>query len=183
MLMIVLLVVIIVALVLIFMVSAKNGIASSSNQVDEAYSTMDVYLKKRHDLIPNLVNVTKGYAKHEKETLDQITNTVRNSNNASSINELMNEEEKVNTAVTKLFNIIQAYPDLKSNNNYINLMNQLQKVEDDIAMARKYYNASVKEFNNKISTFPGSVFAKNVEKKPYFQVSSEAERQNVNVEL
>ena len=104
---------------------------------------------------------------------------------AGFVQEQAQDEEALNGAVKNLFALAQAYPDLKANTNFLDLQNQLKKIEEDIANARKYYNASVRVYNDKISQFPGSLFAGSLhyEKKPYFQVSSEAERQNVNVQF
>lgn len=174
-----------VLIVAIAVILVYNGMNQANNRVEEAWSTMDVYMKKRFDLIPNLVKTVKAYAAHEKETLLAVEQASAAAMNAGSVSQAAADEDKLTSAVGKLFAVAQAYPDLKSNQNFLNLQNQIEKNEDDIANARKYYNASVREFNNKISTFPGSLFAKNIkfEKKPYFQVSSEAERQNVNVDL
>lgn len=175
----------IIAILVIAVIVTKNGLVQANNQVEEAYSTMDVYLKKRHDLIPNLINIVKGYASHEQSVLTQIAQANTAAAQAGSLSEQIKGEEKLNGAVGRLIAIAQAYPELKSNTNYDNLMKELTKVEEDIANSRKYYNATVREFNNKISSFPGSIFAgkDNLQKKPYFQVSSEAERQNIDVQL
>lgn len=174
---------VIVLLVVIFFISSRNSLIQANNRVDEAYSTMDVYMKKRYDLIPNLVNVVKGYAAHEKETLVAVTQANQKAAGAMTLAQQAKDEEQLTGAVGRLIAVAQNYPDLKSNQNFQDLQTQLKKLEDDIANARKYYNASVREFNNKIEQFPGSMFAGSLhyEKKPYFQVSSEAERQNVNV--
>lgn len=176
---------VLIVLAAIFFIVARNGLIEANNRVDEAYSTMDVYLKKRYDLIPNLVNVVKGYAKNEKETLTAVTEASRQAMDAKGIPQMAQSQEKLNQTVNNMITMAQAYPELKSNQNFLDLQNQLKKLEDDIANARKYYNASVREYNNKIASFPGSLFAGGLhyEKKPYFQVSSEAERQNVNVEF
>lgn len=172
---------VLVAIVVIAVIASKNSITHANNQVEEAYSTMDVYLKQRHDLIPNLVNIAEGYAKHEREALQQIAQASTAAARATNLNQAISDEEKLDTATNRLIAIAQAYPDLKANRNFENLMNQLQSTEKDIANARKYYNASVRLYNDKISSFPGSLFAGDLKKKPYFQVSSEAERQNVNI--
>lgn len=176
--------ILIVAIVVIGIVAAimsKNSLNTSLNQVEEAYSTMDVYLKERHDLIPNLVNIAKGYAKHETEALQQIAQASNVAAQAHSMNQVIQDEEKVNQATNRLIAIAQAYPDLKANTNFTTLMNQLKSVEENIANARKYYNACVRQYNNKLTTFPSSLFAGNMTKKPYFQVSSESDRENVNI--
>ena len=130
----VILVVLVIAIaVIIAAVMAKNSLSTSANQVDEAYSTMDVYLKQRHDLIPNLVNTAKGYANYEKDTLQQISQANQLASAANTIQESFNQEQKLDNAANHLVALAQAYPDLKANTNYVNLMNQLQKVEQDIA--------------------------------------------------
>lgn len=174
-------IVLLVVIVVIAAVMAKNSLSTSANQVDEAYSTMDVYLKQRHDLIPNLVNTAKGYADYEKDTLQKIAQANQLASAANTVQESFQQEQKLDNAANHLIALAQAYPDLKANTNYVNLMNQLQKVEQDIANARKYYNASVKEYNNKLTTYPSKLFAGNLEKKPYFQVTTQEDRDNVDV--
>lgn len=176
-------VIIVVAIIAIFIISSKNSIKRASNQVEEAYSTMDVYLKQRHDLIPNLVNTVKGYTNYEENVLKQMEDISNQAAHAKGINQVITEETKLDNATNKFLSLVQAYPNLKANENFNNLMNQLQQTEKDIANARKYYNASVRVYNDKITTFPGSLFAKDDKKKPYFQVSSEAERDTVNVDF
>lgn len=183
MLLALLILILIVAIVVIYFVATKNSISKSANQVDEAYSTMDVYLKKRHDLIPNLVNTAKGYANYESGTLEQIARANSLAESANTMEEVLKQENKIDNASSKLIALAQAYPELKANTNFVNLMNQLEKIEEDIANSRKYYNASVREYNNKITTFPGKSMAGSAKKKPYYQVDSEKERQNVNVEF
>lgn len=175
---------IIIALIIlgtIFMVASKNSISTSKNRVDEAYSTMDVYLKKRHDLIPNLVNTVKGYTNYESDTLESISKASNAALGANSRQQAFNGEEKLDNVSTQLLAIAQAYPDLKADSSFNNLMNQLQNVEEEIANSRKYYNASVRIYNDRITTFPSKMFASHEELLPYFQVTSESERENVNV--
>lgn len=174
-------VLIVVLALVIFVVSTKNRITKADNRVEEAYSTMDVYLKKRHDLIPNLVNIVKGYTKYEGNTLEEISKANSIAATSANFNQKVDQEQILDNAANRITAIAQAYPELKANTTFVNLMDQLKSVENDITNARKYYNASVREYNNLISTFPGSLFAKDDQKKPYFQVTSEAERENVNV--
>ena len=145
---------------------------------------MDVYLKKRWDLIPNIVETVKGYAKHEKETLEEIVN-LRN-----GLYEKMNDAAKVDVnnkisqGLGRLMAIAESYPELKANENFKDLSNQLSKVEDDIANARKYYNGAVRVYNNKVQMFPSNVLAKlfGYKAKSMFEANAN-ERENVKVEL
>ena len=145
---------------------------------------MDVYLKKRWDLIPNIVESVKGYAKHEKETLAEVIN-LRNSNYDS-----MSDEEKIKTnqalssGIDRIIALAEAYPDLKANENFKDLNNQLTKVEEDIANSRKYYNAVVKNFNNKVQMIPSNLVAIifGFKSKSMFEID-EVERENVQVKF
>ncbi|MBR2188588.1 MAG: LemA family protein [Eubacterium sp.] len=176
---------IIVILIIIWLIVTYNGFIKARNSVEEGFSTMDVYLKKRFDLIPNLVETVKGYAKHEKETLENITAARTKISNASSIEERAAGENQLTGALKTLFAVAEAYPDLKANTNFLNLQGQLQQVEQDIANSRKYYNAVVKKYNNKCEMFPSSIIARlfNFTRRAMFEVGSEAERQNVNVQF
>ena len=174
---------IIIVAVVIWFVSTYNGLIKARNSVEEGYSTMDVYLKKRFDLIPNLVETVKGYAKHEKETLESIVAARTKVTNAGTVEERAEAENQLSGALKTLFAVAEAYPDLKANTNFLDLQSQLQQVEQDIANARKYYNAVVKKYNNKCEMIPSSIVANmfNFKRKPMFEVDSAAERENVSV--
>jgi LemA protein len=177
--------IVLVILVLIYIAATYNSLVKGKNTVEEAFSTMDVYLKKRWDLIPNIVASVKGYAKHEAETLEKVI-SARNSGYAS-----MTPQEKieVNAELTRglaSFNAVaEQYPDLKANQNFMDLNSQLKKTEEDIANARKYYNAVVKNFNNKVQMFPSSIVANmfHFEKQQMFVVEESAQREAVKVEF
>lgn len=162
-----------------------NGLVKTKNQAEEAFSTMDVYMKKRYDLIPNLVETVKGYASHESQTLEKVTAARNAAMTASSIDEKLKNENALTGTLKSLFAVAESYPDLKANTNFMDLQRQLQTIEEDIANSRKYYNASVKNLNNKIEMFPSSIIAGmfHFEKKPYFEVSSQEERENVKVQF
>ncbi len=183
---IVLLVIIaIIVIGVIWFISVRNGLVGARNQVEEAFSTMDVYLKKRYDLIPNLVETVKGYAHHESDTLEKVIaarNTAMSTSSDDMEAKLKNESQLSGTLKT-LFAVAEAYPDLKANQNFIDLQEQLKSIEEDIANARKYYNGTVRAYNNKVEMFPGSVIAgmSGFTRKPYFEVDSAEERQNVKV--
>ena len=175
---------IIIVLALIF-VGLYNSFIKLKNSCDEAYSTMDVYLKKRFDLIPNLVETVKGYAAHEKETLQNVIAARNNLQNASTTEEKLAGENALQGTLKTLFAVAEAYPDLKANTNFLDLQEQLKGVENDIANSRKYYNAVVKQFNTKCEMFPSNIIAGicHFEKKPMFEVDSAEERKNVEVKF
>lgn len=181
---IIIVIAIIVILALVVM-GSYNGLVKTKNQAEEAFSTMDVYMKKRYDLIPNLVETVKGYASHESQTLEKVTAARNAAMTASSIDEKLKNENALTGTLKSLFAVAESYPDLKANTNFMDLQRQLQTIEEDIANSRKYYNASVKNLNNKIEMFPSSIIAGmfHFEKKPYFEVSSQKERENVKVQF
>ena len=170
----------VVVLLLLWVIATYNGFVKLAVNCDEAFSTMDVYLKKRFDLIPNLVETVKGYAAHESETLKAVTAARSAVGNSSTT-----AENILSGTLRSLFAVAESYPDLKANANFIELMEQLKAVENDIANSRKYYNAVVKKFNVKCRVFPSAIIARmfGYEAKPMFEVSSEAERENVKVDF
>ncbi|MDD3186830.1 MAG: LemA family protein [Anaerostipes sp.] len=178
-------VVVIVIVIALFVVSNYNGLVKLKNNVEEGFATMDVYLKKRFDLIPNLVETVKGYAKHESETLEKVIAARSGVMSASTLEEKVESENILSGTLKSLFAVSEAYPDLKANQNFMDLQNQLKKIEEDIANARKYYNAVVKEFNNKIEMFPSNIIAGifHFTRKPMFEVNTEEERENVKVQF
>ena len=174
----------IVVILLLLVFSTYNNLVKLNNRVEEAFSTMDVYLKKRWDLIPNIVEVVKGYAKHEEKTLEDVINLRNNSYDKMNINDKVDINNKLSQGVSKIMAIAEAYPDLKANENYKDLSSQLTKVEDDIANARKYYNGTVKNYNDKVQMFPSNIVAKilGYKAKNMFKADSN-ERENIKVEL
>lgn len=181
MILIIVIVVVLVLLVLFFM-SSYNKLVRLSNRVDEGFSTMDVYLKKRFDLIPNLVETVKGYAKHEADTLSSV---IAQRNMAKTSKDVMDSENKITNAIHGIFAVAEQYPDLKANTNFMDLQNQLKKVEEDIANSRKYYNALVREYNDVIMSVPTNIVASlfQFEKKTMFEVANASERENVQVKF
>ncbi len=173
---------ILILLVLIFVVM-YNGFIRLKNNCDEAFATMDVYLKKRYDLIPNLVETVKGYAAHESQTLEQVIAARNMAQNAATPEAKIAGENALQGTLKSLFAIAESYPELKANENFLDLSDQLKAVEEDIANARKYYNAVVKQFNTKCEIFPSNLIASmfRFEKKPMFEVSAAEERENVKV--
>ena len=174
--------VVVVLLLLVF--TTYNSFVKLNNKVEEAFSTMDVYLKKRWDLIPNIVETVKGYAKHEKSTLEEMINLRNSSYDKMNTNDKVEVNNKVSQGISKLMAIAEAYPDLKANENFKDLSNQLTRVEDDIANARKYYNGTVRIFNDKVQMFPSNIIASifGYKTKKMFE-ANENERENVKVNL
>lgn len=169
----------------VWVISAYNGFIRLRNMIEEAFSTMDVYLKKRYDLIPNLVETVKGYATHEAGTLEKVVQARNMAAGAKTIEDKMQGENMLQGTLKSLFAIAEAYPDLKANTNFLDLQSQLQRIEDEIANARKYYNAIVKEFNTKTESFPSNIIAGifHFTRKTMFEVNDEAEREAVKVQF
>ncbi len=174
----------IIILIIIYAFILYNNFISLDNKVKEAFSTMDVYLKKRWDLIPNLVETVKGYAKYEEETLTRITKLRNTVYNEMTNDEKIINNEELSSDVSKIMALKEAYPELKANENFIDLSNKLTKIEDDIANARKYYNGTVRIYNNKVQMFPNNIFAKifNYKTKRMFEASLE-DKQNIRINL
>ena len=173
----------IIVLIILYILIVNNSIIKYFNRVKEAFSTMDVYLKKRFDLIPNLVETVKSYANYENKTLEDIIKA-RNSYDKFSNEEKLEENKKAVNEINKLIALTESYPELKANENFIKLSDQLTSIENDIANSRKYYNATVREYNNKIGIFPNNIVAKlfNHREEKMFSVN-ENERDNVKVNL
>lgn len=174
----------VIILIIIYVFILYNSFISLDNKVKEAFSTMDVYLKKRWDLIPNLVETVKGYAKYEEETLTRVTKLRNNVYNEMTTDEKIINNEELSSNVSKIMALKEAYPELKANENFIDLSNKLTKIEDDIANARKYYNGTVRIYNNKVQMFPNNIFAKifGYKTKRMFEASLE-DKQNIRINL
>jgi LemA protein len=174
----------IVVVILIWLISAYNGLVRFRNMVREAFSTMDVYMKKRYDLIPNLVETVKGYAKHEAGTFEKVISARNAAANASSVQGRIEGENALTGSLRSLFALAEAYPDLKANSNFMDLQKQLQSVEVDIANSRKYYNAVVRDYNIRIEAFPSVIVASafGFRHEQLFEISS-GERENVTVQF
>lgn len=164
-------------------ISTRNGFVKLRNKVEEAFATIDVYLKKRYDLIPNLVETVKGYAKHESETLQKVIAARNNAASATTTAEKIEADANLSNAIKSINIVAERYPELKANTNFMDLSNQLKGIEAELANARKYYNAMVKTFNTDKDLFPKSIIAKRMglEKYPYFELDSAEERKNVKV--
>ena len=161
-----------------------NNLVQLRNKVKEAFSTMDVYLKKRYDLIPNLVDIVKGYAQHETDTLQEVTK-MRVTAQKGDLDTAIDSEVKIGDALKSIFLVVEKYPDLKANTNFLDLQERLSKMEEEIAFSRRYYNGSVREYNNKCQMFPFNLIAGmfGFKSMPMYQVDSDKERQVVDVQL
>lgn len=181
----IIIIVVIVVLLLLYIAGTYNALVKGRNKVEEAFATMDVYLKKRWDLIPNLVESVKGYAKHEAETLQNVISARNSGYQNMTAEEKIEANRELSKGLAAINVVAEQYPNLKANENFINLNNQLQKVEEDIANARKFYNAVVREYNNTTEMFPSSIVASMFKfgKKQMFAVDDEAERQAVQVKF
>ena len=172
----------VIALLVIYVLVTYNVFVKMKNRVDESFSTMDVYLKKRWDLIPNIVETVKGYAKHEKSTLSDVIKLRNGAYDNMTSDEKIKANQQLSKGITKIMALAEQYPDLKANENFKDLSTQLTKIEDEIANSRKYYNGTVREFNDKVQMFPSNIVAKifGYKAKIMFEATEE-ERKNVKV--
>ena len=161
---IILLIIILVIVLLIFL-SYYNKIIRLENRIDNSWGQIDVQLRRRADLIPNLMETVKGYMKHEREVLENVTKARSAIMTAKTPQENMEADNMLTGALKSLFAVAENYPDLKANQNFLNLQDELTHTEDKIAYSRQHYNDSVLSFNNTIETFPGVVFARWMNKK------------------
>lgn len=174
-------VVAVVVLLIAFVAGVYNSLVKLDERVNEAWSDITVQLKYRADLIPNVVETVKGYAKHEKETFQMVTEARSAVMGAKTVKQTAEAEKEMQSALGKIFAIAEAYPELKANENFVKLQEQLQDVEDKIQAARRFYNAGAKELNTKIKTFPTNLinnFVGHFKKRDYFEVD-EAEKAKI----
>lgn len=171
-----------VALVGLYLWSLYNGLISLKNGIEEAASQIDVQLKRRADLIPNLVESVKGYAKHEKTVFSEVTKARTLLMGAGSLSKKVEANDMLSGALGKLLAIAENYPALKANENFVQLQKELSDTEDKVAYSRQYYVSSIKEYNVKIQTFPNNMIADQLgfKSKEFFE-ASEVERKNVKV--
>ena len=168
----------------IYIIAIYNKLIKLRHNVEEAFSTMDVYLKKRWDLVPNLVEIVKGYAKHEKDVIQKVTELRANAYQNMSITNKINTNNELDKDISKIMAISEQYPDLKANQNFLELSKELSQIEEDIANSRKYYNGSVRIFNTNILIFPNNIIANifGFKEAKMFGIKDE-EKDNVKVEL
>lgn len=174
----------IVVLLILWLVSTYNALVVLRNRVKDQWAQIDVQLKRRFDLIPNLVETVKGYTKHENETLENVIKARNTYLSATTPEGQMEADGELTQAVSKLFALSESYPDLKANTNFVQLQTELQETENKIASARQFYNDTVLKYNNKISVVPSNIVASlfHFEKEAFFEANKE-ERENVSVKF
>ena len=186
---IVAIVVVVLAIALLaWWIGTRNDFVRLKNKVEEAWATIDVFLKKRYDLIPNLVETVKGYSKHESETLKEVVAARSVAMNAKTPTEKANAENGLTSSLRTLFTAVsESYPELKANANFLDLQGQLKNIESELESSRRYYNGVVKSFNTKLEIFPASIvggrMGEEYKKRPYFELDSAEERKNVKVQF
>jgi LemA protein len=179
-----LIILIVLAVIVIAVIFMYNGLIRLKNRVDEAWSDIDVQLKRRHDLIPNLISTVKGYAAHEKTLFEKVTEARTKAMSAGTADEKAQAENALSGTLKSLFAVAENYPDLKANQNFLELQRELTDTEDKIQASRRFYNGNVRDFNTKIQVFPTNIFAGmlNFKKYDFFQ-AEEGEKENVKVEF
>ncbi|MBK7090613.1 MAG: LemA family protein [bacterium] len=176
---------ILIVVVAAWLIGLYNGLVGLRNAVKNAWSQIDVQLKRRHDLIPNLVETAKGYVKHERETLENITNARSRAMGADTVGEKAKAESALSGAISKFMLVVENYPDLKANQNFLALQEELTSTENKIAFSRQAYNDQVMLYNNKIQMFPSNIVAGmfNFQASEFFEIENESERQAPKVDF
>lgn len=166
---------VIVVLLAIWCVSLYNNLVKLKNNRENAFANIDVQLKQRHDLVPQLVATVKGYATHEREVLQRVTEARTAAMGATTINDKINAENALTSALAGLKVSLEAYPDLKANQNFMQLQNEIADLENKLAAVRRFFNSATRELNNAVETFPSNIFAKmfGFKKEPMFEVPQE----------
>jgi LemA protein len=179
----VIIIVVIVVLIALFVVASYNGMVRGRNKVDESWSGIDVQLKRRHDLIPNLVETVKGYATHEREVFQAVTDARTRAMSASTPAAAGAAEGILGQAIGRLFAVAEAYPDLKASQNFLELQGTLNQLESEIAASRRIYNSNVQSYNTRIQSFPGVTLAGpfGFQKREFFELDNPADREPVAV--
>jgi len=179
-----LIIIIILAVVVLWAIAIYNGLIRLKNRVDEAWSDIDVQLKRRYDLIPNLVNTVKGYAEHERELFEKVTQARANAMSAGTTEGKAQAENMLSDTLKSLFAVAENYPDLKANQNFLELQRELTDTEDKIQASRRFYNGNVRDFNTKIEIFPNNIFASILKftKREFFEAEN-SEKENINVQF
>ena len=174
----------VIALIAMFFVSTYNGLVKLRNMVKDQWAQIDVLLKRRADLIPNLVETVKGYVKHEKETLEAVINARNKAVSATTTEDEMKANGELTGALSRLFALAESYPELKANENFMDLQNNLKETEDKIAYARQFYNDAVLKYKNKLEMFPSNLVAGmfGFKPEPFFE-ATEQEKENPQVKF
>lgn len=149
----------VIVILVIWIIAIYNNLVNLRNRRENAFADIDVQLKQRHDLIPQLVNAVKGYMTHERETLESVTNARRNAINASTVNDKIAAEKELGSALQGLNVQVEAYPDLKANENFMQLQTEISDIENKLAAVRRFFNSATRELNTAIEKFPNLIFA------------------------
>lgn len=177
----------IIVLLLLWVISLYNGFVKARIKIDNSWSDINVFLKKRFDLIPNLVNTVKGYAAHESQTLEKVVQArnVAAAVPSGDVQAAAQANQALGGALRSLFALAEAYPDLKANQNFLELQQALNGIESDLSNARRYYNATVRDYNTSIQQFPGVIVANSTGFKPleFFDLEYKSEAKNVEVKF
>src|SRR6476646_235320 len=170
---------IVIFVIVLWMVSLYNRLVSLRNRRQNAFADIDVQLRQRHDLVPQLVETVKGYSSHEKEVLYRVTEARAAAMNATSINDKIQTEQQLTTALQGLKVSLEAYPDLKANQNFLQLQEELSDIENKLAASRRFFNGATTEYNNAVESFPGNLVARNFgfQKEILFDLGTEGRRQ------
>lgn len=172
-------------ILVLWLTTIYNSLVRNRNQVDEAWSDIDVQLKRRYDLIPNLIETVQGYAKHEKELFEKVTEARTKAMSAQTPAEHGQAENMLSGALKSLFAVAENYPDLKANENFAKLQDELSDTENKIQAARRFYNGNVRDFNTKLEVFPNNLVSGTLgfTKRDFFEIENEEERKNVRVKF
>jgi LemA protein len=183
MIIVVIVVVVLILLAVFYYIAKRNGIIASRNRVDESWSGIDVQLKRRHDLVPNLVETVKGYASHESEVFEKATKARAEAMSAHTVGDTSKAESNLTGALTDLRAVAENYPTLRATENFQQLSRNLAELEDEIQASRRIYNSNVQSYNTEIQQFPGSVIANqgNFTARQYFELEDKADREPVAV--
>ncbi len=168
----------------LFVMGIYNSLIKLKNKAEEGWSDIDTQLKRRYDLIPNIVETVKGYAAHESKTFEEVTKARTAAMNAGTVKDQQQAENMLTGALKSLFAVAESYPELKANQNFLNLQNTLKEVEEHIQLSRRYYNGTVRDLNTKIEMFPSNIIANmfNFKKREFFEIEEE-QKENVKVDF
>jgi LemA protein len=175
----------IIVIAVLYFIVKRNSIIAARNQVDESWSGIDVQLKRRHDLVPNLVETVKGYATHESETFEKTTQARAEAMQAQSVAETAQAEQKLTQALADVKVVAENYPTLRATENFQQLSRNLSELEDEIQASRRIYNSNVQSYNTDIEQFPGSIIANqgNFTAREFFEIEDKSEREPVEISL
>lgn len=178
-------VIIVLVVIAIAIISIFNRLVSLKNRTDEAWSDIDVQLKRRHDLIPNLVETVKGYAKHEKELFENVTKARTEAISSKGLEQKAKAENQITESLKSIFALAENYPNLKANENFVELQREITDTEDKIQASRRFYNGNVRDLNIAIESFPSNVIANmfKYQKRELFQLDDVSEKKNVEVKF